>query len=112
MSSVFRDPKTPSAWVELDFHVRRRAFKRWKRRLTLLVLFGCLAAVAASVASSLTLRRTATWYQSAPLSPPHALFNDDCGKCHSQSFRTARRFLPWNSDLHTVDDKKCLDCHK
>src|SRR5262245_59360357 len=111
MESVFRDPKVPSAWVELDFHERQRRLKVWKRRLTWGALIGFFVLIGASVASSLTVRRTATWYQAAPVSSAHAIFNDDCSRCHSQSFQTARRFLPWNSDIHTVDNARCRECH-
>jgi hypothetical protein len=111
IDSVFRDPKTPSAWVELDFHARQRRFKQWKRRLNWTVLIASVLVVGGSIAASVVGRRTTTWYQAAPVSTSHAIFNDDCGKCHTMEFQTARRFWPANADLHTVPDAKCRTCH-
>src|SRR5260221_597519 len=56
MESGFRDPKTPSAWVELDFHARQRRLKVWKRRLTWGTLLLCLGLVGAGLCAGLTAR--------------------------------------------------------
>jgi hypothetical protein len=108
MPSAFRDPKTLPEWIELDGHARRPSgLRRWRTRLTWLAFLGC----AAGLGLAAVFPRSSRLYQAQPVSPAHALFNDNCGQCHTEAFQTARRFLPWNAAIHAVSDAACTQCH-
>ncbi len=111
MPSEIRDPKTLTDWVELDYHTRQRGLHHWRRRLTQWLCAALVAVVAASVVANLKWHRAATLYQSAPLAPAHAIIQNDCGRCHTEPFRTALRFSPTHSGIETVPDRTCSWCH-
>jgi hypothetical protein len=111
MPSAFRDPKTLPDWVELDYHARRRTLGRWLRRLTVGVLLGLTLVMATSIVGSMTTGQTASWYQAGPVSPGHAMFQNDCSRCHTEPFRTALRFSPVHAGMETVPDTACQVCH-
>jgi predicted CXXCH cytochrome family protein len=109
MSSPLRDPKTLAEWLELDYFRR----PRWPRRLRRLVTW--TVAIAGAAVLVLTFWPGALWvYESAPVSAAHAMFNDQCTRCHTDSFRPALRFLPSNiQDLSvSVLDPTCEQCHE
>jgi hypothetical protein len=106
MPSPLRSPKTLSEWFELDYFRRRRLFRGLRRSLI----------GVAFLASCLTVGWTLlpgkqTVYQAGPLSTAHALFNQDCGKCHTEAFPTLKRL--WTSDaaVRSVPDSACQQCH-
>jgi predicted CXXCH cytochrome family protein len=104
MSSEIRPRHELANWMELDYFRRRTLFRRWR-----LWLLGALVA-GVLVAAGLPLvwgRRT---FQAGPLSPPHALFNQDCGLCHQDSFRPLARLWPASSAT-SVPDSACRNCH-
>jgi hypothetical protein len=105
MSSAFRDPKTLPEWIELDYHRRRRGLWRWRWRLTWAALLVCAVAVGATAFS----RRAQSFYQAGPVTPAHAMFA--CADCHTTSFQTARRFLPWGASVRAVPNDACRKCH-
>ena len=111
MSNASRDPKALADWVELDYYARPRGMRLWRRRLTKYLFFGLLALLAVSVAASLNGGRTAAIFQAGPLSPAHVGINGDCAGCHTQPFRTAWRFSPIHSGVHSVTDAACKQCH-
>jgi hypothetical protein len=106
MPSAFRDPKNLPEWIELDYF-RRSRFLWWlRRRVTWLTL---LAGVALGAAAFLP--RASRLYQAGPVSTAHAMFNNDCGQCHTENFQTARRFWPVNESVRAVPDDACTRCH-
>jgi hypothetical protein len=111
MPSEIRDPKALTDWVELDYHMRSRGMCRWRGKLTKWVFVGLLLLVGASVAASLTMRRTSTVYQAGPLAPAHSMFQNDCARCHTAPFTTALRFSPGHAHAPTVPDAACSSCH-
>jgi predicted CXXCH cytochrome family protein len=108
MPSSLRTPKTLADWLDLDAHRRGRWFRNargWR-----LLLLGVLLACAAGVALPAVLGKRRA-YQAAPLAGAHALFNDDCAKCHQGHFETATRLWRGDGDAHSVPDGACLQCH-
>jgi hypothetical protein len=106
MPSPLRSPKTLSQWFELDYFRRRRLFRGLSRRLT----WGALLLACAGVGWTL-LPGKQTMYQAGPLSTAHALFNQDCAKCHTEAFPAWNRL--WTSDaaVRSVPDQACKQCH-
>ena len=112
-------PKPLSSWFDLDFFRRRRSwfslgdhFLRLRRRENLKWIFigmAILACIGWPLAAQLTGNRRI--YQSQPVSSAHAMFNDRCEWCHTDSFETANRFLPSNAGQSTVRDAACRQCH-
>jgi hypothetical protein len=105
MPSELRDPKTLSQWLELDAFKRPRRLRRWRRPLGWIIL------LAGSALLSLSFwPRVHFLYQAGPVSAAHASFNEDCAKCHSESFQTVKRL--WSGDqVRSVEDSACTSCH-
>ncbi|TMQ32749.1 MAG: hypothetical protein E6K70_16835, partial [Planctomycetota bacterium] len=112
-------PNSLSPWFDLDYFRRKKPWvplgDRFHRRrqpvglrwaLIGLVLLAC---VAWPVLAHLTGNRRI--YQARPVSQAHAMFNNNCDKCHSGNFETAERLWPGNARLATVTDAKCKQCH-
>jgi hypothetical protein len=107
MPSSLRGPKTLSRWLELDYFDRPRKLRRLWRVVLLLTL---LVAVAGVLAWALPPgRRTAL--QAGPVSAGHAMFNHDCGRCHTGEARTFDRLRRLDPGLRSVPDSACLACH-
>ena len=81
------DPNALTDSLELDYLRRPRPLQRWLRRCTWTVggvaFLGALWALWPSHHTAL---------QAGPVSTPHAMFNQDCGKCHTAAFATATRW--------------------
>jgi hypothetical protein len=108
MPSAFRDPKSLSEWIQLDYFRRPRGLRRWRSWLG----WGTLVACAAGVMLVVALPRGKSAFQAGPVSAAHALFNNDCGQCHWERFQTARRILPVGaSSIHAVPNQACEQCH-
>ncbi len=104
MPSEVRSPRTLASWLELDYFRRRRLFSAWWWWILGGAAAGALALVGVYAASG---KRA---FQAGPVSHPHALFNDDCGKCHEKAFTTVTRL--WAGDsVGTVTDNACVKCH-
>jgi hypothetical protein len=108
MPSEFRDPKTLSDWIQLDYFRRPRGLRRWRSWLG----WGTLIACALAVGVILVLPRGKVAFQAGPVSSAHSLFHGDCERCHKDSFQTAKRLWPGNSTaVHVVPDDACSKCH-
>lgn len=107
MPSEFRDQKTLGQWIEQDYFQRPRRLRRWRNPVTGVVLLLCLAGVVAAF----FLPRSARLVQAAPVSPAHATFNHDCGRCHTEAFQTARKVFDWSARERVVQDQACIQCH-
>ncbi len=100
------DPKALSDSLELDYVQRPRQVHRWMR------LFTWGAGLAAVLYAGWTiLPANHDQLQAGPLSTPHAMFNQDCGKCHTVAFATAARLVPSGHGMVSAPDPACLQCH-
>ncbi len=102
------DPKDLSRWMDLDYvHSPLPPVHRQLRSWTWFAL-GASAALILAVSLWPGSRRV---YQAGPLATAHAMFNNNCGVCHTQHFQTVGRL--WQSDrqVHSVSDDACLKCH-
>jgi len=52
-----------------------------------------------------------TALEAGPVSTWHAMFNQDCGKCHTETFATATRLAPGQTGVHSTPDHACMQCH-
>ena len=100
------DPKALTESLELDYVRRPRAFHRWFTRCTWGAFAGALVCAAWIVWP--TNRAT---LEAGPVSTPHAMFNQDCEKCHTAPFATATRLAGSVHGLHSTQDPACLQCH-
>src|SRR5438876_154439 len=120
MPSAFRTPKNLAEWLRLDYFRFPRQLPRLRRALCWATLSLCIGFVGAAYGLSLLNEHylhyfhdsEAMLYEAGPLTSVHANFNNDCGKCHQDSFATAARFLPWKQHVSSVPDSACLNCHK
>ena len=91
--------------VEIDFYKRRNRFRLWTWSL----------ALAAAVLSAVWLVWAAaggnqSLYVSGPISTSHAMFENDCAKCHEQ-WAVLERLVSFDDQTATAPDEKCLACH-
>src|SRR4051794_26832096 len=99
------DPKALPDSLEVDYVERPRSLTRWMRRCT----WGAGGLALLYVAWILWPSNHAA-LQAGPVSTPHAMFNQDCGKCHTEALATATRLLPGQA-ISSVSDSACLQCH-
>jgi hypothetical protein len=111
MLSSQQDPKKLAESLELDYFRRPRPLARWRRRLARGGLaVGLLLGAVLLLPPWTGPRRVLPVYQAGPVSTAHAMFNDDCARCHTESFQTAARLI--YGDAHrSVKDDACLACH-
>lgn len=107
MPSAFRTQKNLPEWVELDYHRRDRKLRRWRRVLT----WGTLAACVIGVSFATVLPGSRRAIQAGPLSFAHSMFNDECSRCHQESFQTAKKFVGGDAHGHVVPNQACIQCH-
>jgi Cytochrome c7 and related cytochrome c len=92
--------------LELDYYRRPGPVRRFRRLILWLVfLTGC-----ALLALVFWLGRPSL-YQAGPVSTAHALFDNDCARCHTTAFQPVRRLAPSNAGFRSVADAACLTCH-
>jgi hypothetical protein len=104
MPSEIRSPRTLANWLELDYHRRRKLLPGWGWWLLGGLLLGVVSLVGLYAAQGHKA------FQAGPVSRPHALFNGDCGKCHTSNGTTLTRL--WYGDrVGSVDDEACKKCH-
>jgi len=106
MPSPLRSPKNLAQWFELDYFRRRRLFRGLSKPLT----WGALLAACIGVGWTFLPGKHMV-YQAGPLSTAHAMFNQDCAKCHTEAFPALNRL--WTSDaaVRSVPDQACQQCH-
>jgi predicted CXXCH cytochrome family protein len=107
MPSSLRDPKTLSEWLELDYFRRPRLL----RRLWYTVLVLAFVGSAVVFAWFFFMPRQRGGFQSRPVSTAHAMFNNNCGVCHTEAFRTWDRLARFDSSLRSVPNSACESCH-
>src|SRR5262245_11811318 len=98
-------PESLGNWLELDYRRRPRPLRQRRKWFT-------AAAVVASAAYVLwsVLPRHRTLHQSAPVAHAHAMFNQSCERCHTESFQPVAR-LVHGDGVRSVPDSACLACH-
>jgi predicted CXXCH cytochrome family protein len=112
MLSSQQDPKDLPDWIKLDYFRDPRPLGRWRTRLTRgsWLVGGALCAVLL-VLPLTGPRRLRPIYESEPVSTAHLAFNNDCGRCHTESLQTARRLIGGDG-VRSVKDAACLHCHE
>ncbi len=107
MPSPLRDPKALSDWIELDYYRRPRPLRQLRRWLTWAVFV-----VGAVTLVLITWLGQPTIYQAGPVATAHRMFNQDCARCHTESFQPINRLWPGNAPLRSVADHACQQCHE
>jgi predicted CXXCH cytochrome family protein len=107
MPSAFRNWKTLPDWLQLDYFRRPRALRQWKWTLT----WATLLVVTALSAAAWFVPGSTRWLQAGPVSNAHRTFNDDCGRCHTEKFQTARRIFGHGAFARSVPNEACVQCH-
>lgn len=107
MPSPFREPKSLAESLQLDYYRRPRGVRRLRSWLGWPTLIGCLVLVGATF-----WPRARFVYQAHPVSPAHALFNNNCEVCHEKSFVPASRLINGGEQLTSVEDATCVKCHE
>jgi hypothetical protein len=108
MPSAFRDPKSLSEWIQLDYFRRPRGLRVWRSWL----VWATLVVFTLVTAGIFLLPRGKGAFQAGPVSTAHALFNNDCAQCHTDAFQTAKRIWSIGSgDIHAVPNGSCQKCH-
>jgi hypothetical protein len=106
------NPKSLSEWQELDYHRRPRPLKSlWRPVLLATLAVAVVALVAVAALQKRVIPRLATAYQAGPLSTAHAMFNNDCSRCHVEGFKTWDRLVHSNSAIRAVSNDTCEKCH-
>src|SRR5262249_5365553 len=104
--------KELSEWVELDYFRRCRPLGRWRTHIVRAFWISSLLTGAALLALPFSVwSRPKLIYQSAPVSTSHAMFNEDCNRCHIEAFGTWQRFTRQDENLRSVKDDTCRECH-
>jgi hypothetical protein len=50
--------------------------------------------------------------QAGPVSAAHGMFNQDCAKCHTASFQTAKKLFVWSGTVRATPSEACSSCHE
>lgn len=101
-----RTSKSLAERININYWRQPHALRRWK--WVLAILAALLAAACLLVAALLGEQRI---YAAGPLSAAHAMFENDCAKCHTQSWQPARRLATGNPRHRSVPDAACKECH-
>jgi predicted CXXCH cytochrome family protein len=93
------DPRPLSERFDLTYVRRRQLSDRWTRPLSLAAVILVVA-----VAGAVMMQGDFRAFSSGPLTQAHAMFADDCGKCHAPDPDRSGYWLPARDEL-------CLNCH-
>ena len=110
MLSGQQDPKSPypedlPRWLELDYHRRLRPLRRRRKWVTL----GTVA-VTVAVAVWTMLPGNHAAHEAGPVATAHAMFNQDCAKCHREAWQPVQR-IALGDTVRSVPDATCKECH-
>ncbi len=112
--------KRQSQRIELDYH-RTRTWLDVSRSLAIALGLICAGVYAAAVLfwdqtpTQAALGARALHLSTGPVTTAHAFFENDCQKCHSDSFGVAISHDAWQiNSLDRLSDQenKCQECHK
>lgn len=93
------DPRPLSERFDLTYVRRPQLSDRWTRPLSVAFI-----AIIVVIFGGLMLQGDLRAYSSGPLTTAHAMFADDCGKCHAPDPDRSGYWLPARDEL-------CLNCH-
>ncbi len=97
--------KSLPPWEELDYHRRPRGLRNWRYWVTLTCCVG------ATAFASWSVRPAHHWvHQATPVSVAHAMFNQDCARCHVEALRPIQRLVSGDT-VRSVSDTTCNSCH-
>jgi hypothetical protein len=99
-------PRDFSRWYALDYFLRPSRLKSRRFYVTCSVTFVVLLLSLVSMAPQ--FHRA---HQAGPLAGAHAMFNNDCAKCHDQALQPIARLFG-SSNAHSVSDAACNKCHQ
>lgn len=112
MLSSQDDPKEIPEWIELDYFDRPRPLARRRKYLLWASWLGGAVLGCALVAMPFTrLPQPRAAYAAGPVSSSHAMFANDCGRCHTEGGQTWARFWAHDDTHRSVPDRACLTCH-
>jgi hypothetical protein len=104
--SPYLGPKTLPRWIALDYFRRLRPLRGRRKWVTLAFFLSAGALAAWSVQPG------HHWaHQAGPLSTAHAMFSDDCTRCHTISFQPLVRLVSGDAHARSTPDAACLQCH-
>jgi len=104
--SPYLGPKSLPRWLELDYFRRLRPL-RGKRKWVTLAFFALTGVLA-----TWSLLPGRHWsHQAGPVSAAHAMFNEDCTKCHTAAFQPLARLVSNDAGIRSTPDAACLQCH-
>lgn len=93
------DPRPLSERFDLTYVRRPQLSDRWTRPLSAIFVVLVIA-----IFGGLLWQRDLRAYSSGPLTTAHAMFADDCAKCHAPDPDRSGFWLPTRDEL-------CLNCH-
>lgn len=94
-----QDPRPLSERFDLTYVRRPQLSDRWTRPFSVAVV-----AMIVVILGGLMLQNDLRAYSSGPLTTAHAMFADDCSKCHAPDPDRSGYWLPTRDEL-------CLNCH-
>ncbi len=93
------DPRPLSERFDLTYVHKPHLSDRWTGRLSIVVILLMIA-----MFGGMAMLNDQRAYSSGPLTSAHAMFADDCGKCHAPDPDRSGYWLPSRDEL-------CLNCH-
>ena len=100
-------PRTLAQSLELDYFRRPRSMRRLRRRVFAAVFLSSIAVIVILT----FLPRNRSIYEAGPVSSAHAMFNDECARCHTLKFSPLERLVRGDEGVRSVTDAACLRCH-
>ncbi len=99
-------PKDFGRWYALDYFKRPSKFKSVRFRYTL----GATVLAAAASLATVAVPPLHSFHQAAPVSTAHAMFNQQCANCHTQTWAPLARLCGYH-DAVSISDQSCNQCH-
>jgi hypothetical protein len=98
-------PRRLAAWIDLDYFRRLRPLRGARIWVTLTAVL-----VSGMYAGWTMLPAHHAEHEAAPVARAHALFNNDCARCHNERWQPLAR-LVHGDGIRSVADQTCLECH-
>lgn len=104
--SQLRNSRQLSGRVEVEFHRHRNRFRQftWWTALAC-ALVACVWLVQAGTRGEHRI------YEAGAVSTPHAMFENDCHRCHIDNMAPLKRLVHFSDQIHSVSNEKCIACH-
>ncbi len=95
-----------SGRVEVEFHHHPNRF----RRFTWWTALACVIAAGVWLVQAGT-RGENRIYEAGAVSTPHAMFENECQRCHIDNWAPVQRLTSFTDQVHSVSNEKCIACH-